>query len=273
MALGFAIIGISLGVGAEDPERLLPQVLMSDVFPEGIRGLTVAALLAASMSTFDSTINAGASYATRDLFLPLFPKASERAQVWFGYAASTAVVLLGLGISLLGIESVVDVWVVIVIQLFPAFLVPFALRWYWARFTGEGFSLGILAGFGTSTWIAFSEAGGELNELQTLGLVMGVSLLGCVVGTVLSRPVDEQVLRPFYQSTRPNGFWPSLWKAKHRPELTQNWQRLAVALVWQVSTFMFPMMLVLKKWGYSAILALVWALSFWALRRLQEKEA
>ncbi|MBD5777931.1 sodium:solute symporter [Pelagicoccus sp. NFK12] len=272
MALGFAIIGISLGVGAEDPERLLPHVLLSDVFPEGIRGLTIAALLAASMSTFDSTINAGASYATRDLFVPLFPSASERAQVWFGYAASTAVVLLGLGISLLGVESVVDVWVVIVIQLFPAFLVPFALRWYWGRFTGEGFSLGILAGFGTSTWMALTEAGALLNEIETLFGVMGVSLLGCIAGTYFSQPQQEQKLKSFYFQTRPNGLWPRAWKVSYKKELKENWLRLGAALVWQLSTFMLPMMLVLKKWGSVLLLALVWAVSFWALRRLQEAE-
>ncbi|MDQ8181964.1 hypothetical protein [Pelagicoccus sp. SDUM812005] len=272
MALGFAIIGIALGIGGEDPERLLPQVLMSDVFPDGIRGLTIAALLAASMSTFDSTINAGASYATRDLLVPLFPKASERMQVWFGYAASTVIVALGLAIALLGVESIVDVWVVIVIQLFPAFLAPFALRWFWGRFTGEGFSAGILAGFATSAWLAFSETGQTLNEVETLAAVIAVSFLACVAGTYLSRPTDQRVLQQFYKKTRPNGLWPASWKRDHLAELRTNWLRLLAALTWQISTFMLPMMLVLKKWGYAGILALVWTLSFLALRQMQERD-
>ncbi len=270
MALGFAILGIALGVGGEDPERLLPQVLISDVFPVGIRGLTVAALLAASMSTFDSTINAGASYATRDLFLPLFPKASERAQVWFGYGASIFVVLRGLLIAELGVESIVGVWVVIVIQLFPAFLVPFALRWYWGRFTGEGFSLGILTGFAASAGLALSGVGQRFNEVETLGIVMGLSAVGCVLGTWLSRPLDAATLEGFYRRTRPNGFWPAAWKEAYASELWQNVWRLVAALVWQVSTFLLPMMLVLRKWAYVGILALVWAVAFWGLRRLQE---
>lgn len=272
MALGFAIIGIALGIGGEDPERLLPQVLMSDVFPDGIRGLTIAALLAASMSTFDSTINAGASYATRDLLMPLFPKASERMQVWFGYAASTVIVALGLAIALLGVESIVDVWVVIVIQLFPAFLAPFALRWFWGRFTGEGFSAGILAGFATSAWLAFSNTGQTLNEVETLAAVIAVSFLACVAGTYLSRPTDQRVLQQFYRKTRPNGLWPASWKRDHIAELRTNWLRLLAALTWQISTFMLPMMLVLKKWGYAGILALVWTLSFHALKQMQERD-
>lgn len=271
MALGFAIIGIGLGFGGEDPERLLPHVLLSDVFPTGIRGLTVAALLAASMSTFDSTINAGASYATRDLFIPLFPRASERAQVWFGYIASAAIVGAGLAISLLGIESIIDVWVIIVIQLFPAFLVPFALRWVWGRFTGEGFSLGILLGFGTSAWLTFSDAGTAFNEVETLGFVMLISLVGCLAGTYLSRPVEENVLYRFYKDTRPNGLWPHAWKASHRSELRENWYRLASAVVWQVTTFMIPMMIVLKKWGNAGILAAVWTLALYVLYRFRER--
>ena len=273
MAIGIVIIGIRLGVGGEDPEKLLPQVLTSDIFPAGIRGIVVAALFAASMSTFDSTINAGASYVVRDLFLPLKHKASEKAQVLCGYIASTAIVAIGLVLAMLAVESVVDIWITIVIQLFPAFLVPFALRWFWGRFNGEGFSLGIIFGFAASILVATTSLGSNLNEAQTLGAVSAVSLLGCIIGTFVFKPTPTQTLYSFFQQIRPNGLWRKDWKIPHKAELGKNWIRLAVAIVWQIATFMLPMFLVLNRWSDAAFLAIMWTASFVLLSKLSEDES
>ncbi|MDQ8204901.1 hypothetical protein [Pelagicoccus sp. SDUM812003] len=272
MAIGIAIIGIHLGIGNEDPERVLPQVLTSDFFPSGIRGIVIAALFAASMSTFDSTINAGASYVVRDIFVPLRRNATERAQVLCGYAASVGIVAIGLTLAMLVVDSVVDAWVTIVIQLFPAFLIPFMLRWFWGRFNGEGFSMGILFGFAASLTVAWSELAAGWNEVQVLAGIGGFSLVGCMIGTFFFSPVDQAVLQRFYETVRPNGIWPNEWKAEHRSELWKNWIRLAVALVWQISTFMLPMFLVLKQWTTAAGLTLLWLIAFWALKRLRDPE-
>ncbi|MDQ8187146.1 hypothetical protein [Pelagicoccus sp. SDUM812002] len=273
MALGFAVIGMSLGLGGEDPERLLPQALLSDFFPVGIRGLAISAIFAASMSTFDSTINAGASYITRDLFAPLFPQASDKAQVRVGYVASVAIVAVGLLLALTATSSVVDVWILIVVQLFPAFLVPFALRWYWGRFNGAGFSLGIVFGFAMAICVSSGWIGGDWNELASLGAISATSLCGCFLGTFVTGPTDESVLRTFYQKIRPNGLWPKEWSQPYEAELKGNWLRLLSALVWQVSTFMIPMFAVLGEWGRVMFLAAVWGLSLWGLLKLREREA
>jgi Na+/proline symporter len=143
LVLGFAVLAVKLGVDATAPDAadtLLSRVLLSDYFPTGVRGLIVAAMLAAAMSTFDSTINAGASYLVRDIYEVWRGQPGPRERVWAGYVASVLIVALGLVIALLAGASVIGVWVNIVMLLFPAFLVPFALRWYWARFNGAGFA-------------------------------------------------------------------------------------------------------------------------------------
>ena len=81
MVLGFAILALKLGLVVGTPaeaEAVLPAVLGSEFFPAGVRGLVIAAMLAAAMSTFDSTINAGASYLVRDIYQPWRPRAGER---------------------------------------------------------------------------------------------------------------------------------------------------------------------------------------------------
>ncbi|MEM6392120.1 MAG: hypothetical protein AAF797_05050 [Planctomycetota bacterium] len=292
MVLGFAILAIHLGIGSEDPETILPGVLTSGLIPIGVTGLIVAAIFAASMSTFDSTLNAGASYAVRDLYNPLAETRgntpSEKTQVRVAYAASILIVALGLTISLTLADNILGVWTTIVIQLFPAFLLPFALRWFWHRFNGLGFTLGTATGFAAAFGLTFvkspatlgfydySLAGSEMIPLQqfgpliqngqftdifTLSTVGLASLLGCVAGTYLAPATPNDQLKRFYHQIKPLGLWPRDWKAPDQREHTADLTRLALALTWQVSTFLLPMTLVLHQWTAATILAIVFTIT------------
>jgi SSS family solute:Na+ symporter len=66
----------------EDPEHVFP--LMIDHFlPTGLKGIMVAAMLAAFMSTIDTHLNWGASYLVNDVYEPYIkPKASPNHYVW-----------------------------------------------------------------------------------------------------------------------------------------------------------------------------------------------
>jgi len=260
MVLGFALIAVSVGSGlevSEDPEQLLPVVLSSEYFPSGIRGLVIAAMLAAAMSTFDSTINAGASYVVRDLYQPLRKRASERELVWTGYAASLAIVAVGLAIAW-NVDSIVAVWTIIVINLFPAFLVPFALRWFWGSLNGAGFSLGVLFGFLAALGSMFFADQLAFNEAAQLGSIGGVSLVGCLIGAFGFPGTDDSVRRNFYDEIRPMGFWPSAWRQPSKREHRADLVRLALAVIWQLATFFLPLCLMLRMWAASILLGLVW---------------
>ncbi|MEO0682789.1 MAG: hypothetical protein AAF192_20520, partial [Pseudomonadota bacterium] len=280
MVLGFAILAIHLGIGQQDPERILPGVLTSDLILPGVRGLLVAAIFAASMSTFDSTINAGASYVVRDIVNPLIARTdgepSQRTQVIAGYLASIGIVIAGLALALIFAQGVVDVWVTIVIQLFPAFLIPFALRWFWHRFNGLGFTLGVAFGFAAAFGLTFVNGPAALGLPDTLGVLVqnnaftdifilstvGLSsLVGCLVGTFSARDTDPATKRSFYEQIKPFGLWPRDWKQPDAAEHRADLGRLATALVWQVSTFLLPMLLVLRMWPQAAAAAVVFAIT------------
>jgi solute:Na+ symporter, SSS family len=273
MVLGFAILAIKLGAhgpgSTMDPEQLLPLVLKSDYFPSGMRGLMIAALLAAAMSTFDSTLNAGASYVVRDLYEPWRKRASAQELVWIGYVASFVLVAVGLIVALVAGATVLGVWVSIVMLLFPAFLVPFALRWYWHRFNGAGFTVGIAAGFIAAVALYLSAPAG-LNEAQQFLLIAATSMVGSVAGTLLSPPVPDATLEAFYQKIRPFGTWPRAWKLPHAKEHRGDITSMAAALLWQILSFLLPMGMVLGLWTQVMVGALLWTgLLIYLLRHLR----
>jgi SSS family solute:Na+ symporter len=274
MVLGFALLALSLGLDVsslEEAEQVLPRVLNSEFFPVGLKGLMLAALLAAAMSTFDSTINAGASYVVRDLYEPLRKNATERERVWAGYIASTVLVALGLGFALALGAGVLSLWVGIVMLLFPAFLVPFALRWYWGRFNGPGFAWGVAGGFAASLWVALADPqGAGWNEATRFLVIAGVSLVVAVVATLVTRPVEDGVAREFFQRVRPFGFWPRSWRDEEAGlarEQRRDLVALAGAIMWQLLTFLAPMAAVLGRWDAVVVMTGPWfALGWWLWR-------
>ena len=96
-----------------DFEQILPWVI-NNFLPVGVVGLLLAGLLAAFMSTFDSTVNAGAAYLVNDLYKRyLRPEASQKTYIKVSYLASFFVVALGVVFGLVA-ESVnqVTLWIV-----------------------------------------------------------------------------------------------------------------------------------------------------------------
>ena len=71
-------------------------LLVQHVMPVGLRGVVVAGLLAALMSSLAGAFNASATLFTIDFYRPLHPGASQAQLVWIGRVATTVMVLIGL---------------------------------------------------------------------------------------------------------------------------------------------------------------------------------
>jgi Na+/proline symporter len=250
-----AILGITFanthGV-ALDPERVLPTVI-AHYFPAGIKGLLVAGLLAAGMSTFDSVVNGATAYWVRDIYQRfLNPGAGQRVLVRMSRLASTAIVIIGVLFSYT-ITNINEVWGWLTMSIGAGLLVPLVLRWYWWRYNGYGFALGTLAGILAAIIQRLLLPG--IPEYQAFLFVSGLSFAGSLLGTYTTPPPPEQVLRRFYDTTRPFGFWKPLLKdqpserrfrilGEHRRDLLS----LAVAIPWHLTLFLFMMFTVTKQW-------------------------
>jgi len=253
--LGLVFFGPELqGMGSKvNFERILPEVVNNHV-PIGARGLILAGLLAAFMSTFVSTVNSGAAYVVNDLYKRyLDPQASPRRLVWLGYGCSIAVILAGIGFGYAtkGVHSVTE-W--IVSALVPAFVAPNVLKWHWWRFNGFGFFAGMVAGTAAALYLPGALG---LPPIYMFMSILGISAAASVIFCLVTAAEDMAVLKSFYRTVRPWGFWGPVYRQIRRedPGFQKNqdfwWDmfNLAVGLVWQVSMVTLPIYLVIQQWG------------------------
>src|SRR5690606_15434786 len=105
-----------------DLEILLPQVINFHV-PVGVKGLLLAGLLAAFMSTFSAFVNAGPAYIVNDIYKKYFkPEASDKHYIKASHIASFAVVGLGVFMGFFA-DSINSLTLWIIIAFFGGYVV------------------------------------------------------------------------------------------------------------------------------------------------------
>jgi SSS family solute:Na+ symporter len=82
-------------VSRAESQAAFPLLVMT-ILPAGIRGIVVAGLLAALMSSLAGVFNASSTLFTMDFYSKLRPRASQHQLVWMGRIATTVMVLIGL---------------------------------------------------------------------------------------------------------------------------------------------------------------------------------
>ncbi len=257
MIMGFAVLAIvffsedfrAMG-DAIDFETILPRAI-TEFVPVGLAGLLLAGLLAAFMSTFASTVNAAPAYLVNDVYLKYInPKATAKTQIRASYLISVLVVVVStvIGFFVVNINSVLQ-W--IVSALYGGYIAANLLKWHWWRFNGYGYFWGMLVGILAAMIVPAIFP--DTLPLYYFPLLMGVSLIGCIAGTYMTEPTEEETLIDFYIKVRPWGFWgPVAEKAIARyPQLKKNnhFRRdmfnVAIGIIWQCCLTIIPMYIVI----------------------------
>ncbi|MBN1407310.1 MAG: sodium:solute symporter [Calditrichaceae bacterium] len=262
----FATMGVVLGTQQgviEDPETVLP-VVINELVPIGIKGLLVAGLMAAAMSTFDSTVNAGAAYWVKDIYQTYINNNATRKQlIKHSRWSSIIIVILGLGFMLF-IRNINEIWGWITSSLGAGLLIPTLARWYWWRMNGYGFAAGTVAGMAAAVLQRLFLP--DIPEYYAFTIATVSSLIGMVVGTYVSKPTNESVLFEFYKRTRPFGFWKPI-KNKIKQETmndinAENKRDIIstfFAVPWQVVLFLTAMTIIFKRWDQFVWLIIILA--------------
>jgi Na+/proline symporter len=265
--VSIAIMGIVLGTTEgviKDPETVLP-VVINQLVPIGLKGILVAGLMAAAMSTFDSTVNAGAAYWVKDIYQTyLNPAATEKQLMRHSRWSSVIIVILGLGFMLV-INNINEIWGYITSSLGAGLLIPTLTRWYWWRMNGNGFALG--TAFGMIAAVLQRIFMPDIPEYYAFIVATVSSLVGMLIGTYSSKPTDENVLLEFYKRTRPFGFWGPVRKKLGAEVLekinTENRRDILstfFAVPWQVILFLTGMAFIMKSWTQFGVLVIILAI-------------
>jgi SSS family solute:Na+ symporter len=187
-----------------DFEKILPATINS-FLPVGILGIVLTGLMGAFMGTFSGTLNAAQAYIVNDIYLKYVkPEASNKQIMTMNYLTGLIVVVVGvfLGFFARDVNSILQ-W--IVSGLYGGYIAANMLKWYWWRFNANGFFWGMLSGIAGA--LVFSSFFSGIEFLYYFPVLFAISIAGCLIGTYTAPATDEQVLKDFYRTVKPWGFW------------------------------------------------------------------
>ncbi|MCK5176554.1 MAG: sodium:solute symporter [Candidatus Aenigmarchaeota archaeon] len=273
MIIGLAFLGMSLAFNNpeiaailnNDPEKTMP-VVVAMLLPAGIKGIVIAGFIAAAMSTFDSTVNAGASYWVRDIY-PRYinPEAAENQLVKQSWMSSVLIAAIGAVIAF-SISSINEIWNWITGALSAGLFAPLILRWYWWRFNGTGFA--VSTGVRLVSSILISIIYPEIPFYISFITVLTLSLTAGITSSLLTRPTDKKVLLNFYKKIKPFGFWEPVrsqcninFVDKVKSENTRDIINTFFAVIFHLNLFLSGITLVLHKWDIMFTCSILFILS------------
>jgi len=236
-----------------DFELVLPWVI-SEFLPVGLVGLVLAGMLAAFMSTFDSTVNAGAAYLVNDVYKRYFnPNAPTGLYIKASYIASFLIVGVGIAFGFMS-ESVNSVTQWIVSGLFGGYTAPNILKWHWWRFNGFGYFCGMIAGVLAA--LIMPMALPELSPLNAFPFILIVSGIAGIGSSLMTAPDDEKTLEEFYKNVRPWGFWKPILKkiqssdanVRKNDNFYRDMFNIFIGMVWQINMVLVPIYLLVYEY-------------------------
>ena len=260
-----------------DLEIILPKVI-NEYVPVGLKGLLLAGLLAAFMSTFSAFVNSGPAYIVNDIYKKYFkPEATDKHYIKASHVASFAIVILGVIMGFFaGSINSITLW--ITSALYGGYVAANFLKWIWWRFNGWGYFWGMTAGlfvatlqflldqykgsFEVGTWLYEI---GQIPAIYMFPVIFIVSLLGSFLGTLLTPATAMETLKEFYKNVRPWGFWGPVYNALHKDDQTatkntdfvSDMLNCVVGVVWQSSMILLPIYLLIKDYQKTGLVLLV----------------
>jgi Na+/proline symporter len=245
--------------GIVDPERILPAVIL-DLVPIGLRGIILITIFAATMSTFDSTLNAGSAFIVRDIYQRWLRKsASKRELIAASWTTTVVFALIGFFVGI-NFNSINEIWDWIIMSLTTGLFVPGLLRLYWWRMNGWGIAFGL--GAGGITAISQRILLPDIAPWWKFLLVASIAFAATILGCLATKPTNRDTLIDFYKRTRPFGIWGPVRKWLKQEQRDYIWEEnkrdlisLPFAFVYLVTLYMIPMQLIIHRFD-----SIIWTL-------------
>ena len=216
-----------------DPELAYPLMILK-VLPTGLKGLLVAAFMAAFMSTVDTHLCWGGSYVVNDIYKRFLVKDKTPKHYLFISRVSIVFLLLCSSIAAWQMDSIADAWIYI-IEIMSGVAIISMLRWFWWRInawseiTSMVTALLLANGYFISKIIYYFDFI-NINQLHQIqfyydidhaliraAFILIVSTLMSLLVTFLTKPVENNRLLAFYKKVKPMGWWQPI--ALQAPEI------------------------------------------------------
>lgn len=189
---------------------------MLTFLPTGLIGIVLASLIAAVMSTLSTHLNWGSSYVVNDFYLRFVkPNASDKELVAVG-RISTVLLMVLAAVLALALSNALEAFNIL-LQIGAGTGLIFILRWFWWRINAYTEIWAMFISFAVA--IFFESINPRLGIIDIpadqsyLKLLFGVGIttIGWVLATLLTKPEKDEILLSFYRKVRPAAFgWQKL---------------------------------------------------------------
>jgi len=273
-----------------------PKMMMM-VLPSGMRGLLIAAMLAAFLSTISTLFNWGASYIMNDIFRRFIKQdCSERTYVVISRVATLLIATAGAVVALTA-DSIQQLLVISYVLGSGGFLINF-MQWMWWRMNRFGAVAGFLSGWVVVIAMLFFKAFDRpmawiLNLPDTVPFSTDESLTGArialaillvtisaVTVALLTPPEPMENLKKFLLKARPFSFgWKPVIRVLGEPyDAVEDFGRTMFSwLICLVSVFALIQgigeLLIGSRWIGCGLVVLSGLTFWWTYRRLQQDYA
>lgn len=184
-----------------------PAMLLG--LPSGLKGLVVASLLAAYLSTMSTHMNWGASYIVNDVYVRFIRQDAPEKQLVLLGRVSSALMAICAGVFMLTLGSASEAFNLL-ISVGAGTGAIYLLRWFWWRVNPWTEIVGMAVSLGIALFFRYSASTAAYSGSLKLVITVFATTVAAVIATFAFPPADDATLRRFIDRTGVGG---GLWRA------------------------------------------------------------
>ncbi|RFU65046.1 sodium:solute symporter family protein [Peribacillus glennii] len=202
VAVSITLLGVSARVIYPDlaSPDLASATIATDLLPPVLGGLLLAAILAAIQSTVSAILLMLGSGISHDIMKQVMKRdLSEKQQLKITRIVVLIMGILPIPFALNPVPLIQQIWINAAAMIGSSFAIPILLGLFWKRATAAGAIVSMVGGIGSAIlWLVLGNPFG----LDAVYISMPVSLLGMILVSLVTKPVSQEALQPFFKDSK-----------------------------------------------------------------------
>ncbi len=234
-------MALTLFPDLQSPDMVFPK-LVAELLPTGIKGIILAALVAAITSSVDSTLNSASTLVTMDFVKPFHPEISEKKLVTIGRITTVVVMLIAVlwAPQIIKFSSLWNYIQSILSYVTPPIVAIFLVGIFWKRANRHGAFVTFVVGIGLGVVGFFANEIGGLFPIHFLYAAL-ISFLASialhVVVSLMTAPepdekIEDLVWSPRLWHTETDELKSVAWWKNYRYQAALLFATTAVIVIW-----------------------------------------